>query len=478
MLVMKSRISLSSLLFFFSIVFFSMAAQTEVPSVFGDNMVLQQSSEVSIWGKDYPNASITITCSWGYNTSTVTDESGIWQTSINTPKGSYTPFQLNIEGSSTINISNILIGEVWFCSGQSNMEMPMKGLGGSKVENAEKYVSESNNSTIRLFNNPMSASVLPSFKTQGVWAESNVESVKNFSAIGYMFASKLEEDLKVPIGIIESAWGGTKIEPWIPKTILQDYDEIRFSTELDQDQNKQKKPTFLYNSMVHPFKDFTVRGILWYQGESNRNDPDHYEKYLRDLIISWRSQWNDQDLPVYLVQIAPYAYEKHRKTPSINASLIREAQFNVTQNIKNTGLVVTTDAGDCQDIHPSKKEVVAQRLVNWALALQYSRSNINYRSPQFQTFTVDKDQIMVSFDFYNGDHFLKTPQSDGFYIAGSDKVFHPAQVALGENNRNLKLYSPKVSGPVAVRYGYEDCFISVPLTLSGLPVTPFRTDDW
>ncbi|MFQ3172963.1 MAG: sialate O-acetylesterase [Polaribacter sp.] len=206
-----------------------------------------------------------------------------------------------------------------------------------------------NNKNIRLFNNPRSASISPKFNVKGKWVESNEESANLFSAIGYVFGPKLFENLNVPIGIIESSWGGTRIECWIPSEDLIKYDNIKFSQTLPKEQNKQKKPTFLYNAMIHPFQDYKIKGILWCQGESNRMQPNTYKSYMKDLIDSWRNQWNNKKLPFYFVQIAPFNYFKNKKASNMGADLIREAQLKISQEIQNTGLVVTTDAGDCND---------------------------------------------------------------------------------------------------------------------------------
>lgn len=455
-----------------------LGAQIELPAFFGNNMVLQQNEKVSIWGIDTPNTNITIVSSWGNKAQTISDSNGLWLTTIKTKEGSFQPENLLIKGSNTKEISNILIGEVWLCSGQSNMEMPLKGLRKSKVLNAEKYLKIANNSNIRLFNNDRTASVSPSFNVNGKWVISDVLSAKMFSAIGYIFGAKLCETLNVPIGIIESSWGGTRIESWIPKEVLVKYKDIKFLNHLPEEQNKQKKPSFLYNAMIHPFQNFNIKGVLWYQGESNRSKPEPYYNYMKDLIGSWRRQWQNKKLPFYFVQIAPYDYNKYKKSAGIQANLIREAQSNIAQNIKNTGIVITTDAGDCKDIHPSKKEIIAERLSNIALSEQYDYKDLIYRSPEFESMSLKNNQAILSFKFHKNDFFIKNQNISGFAIASSDKIFYPAQVRLGQDKKSVILYSDKVKKPVAIRYGFEDCFENSLKTNSGLPVSVFRTDNW
>lgn len=466
----------SKLIFFIMCLFsITLNSQIELPAFFGNNMVLQQNENVSIWGKDIPKTSIKISSSWGSKTSVVSDSKGYWFSTIQTSQGSFEKQTLRIEGSNAVVLTNVLIGEVWLCSGQSNMEMPIKGFDKSKVLNANKYLEISNNKNIRLFNNPRTASVSPNFSVKGNWVVSNLESVKSFSAIGYIFGTKLFENLCVPIGIIESSWGGTKIESWIPKESLLKYKNIKIPSSLSKEQNKQKQPTFLYNAMIYPFQDFKIKGILWYQGESNRFQPTTYKNYMKDLIASWRKQWKDENLPFYFVQIAPFNYVKNKNAPVLGANLIREAQLKVFQETNNTGLVVTTDAGDCNDIHPPKKEIIAKRLANWALTKQYNFKNLNYRSAEFKSMSIKNSQIHLVFNFFNKDFFVESNNVKGFYIAGENKVYYPAQVTFSKDKKSITLHNKTVKKPISVRYGFENCFESNLKTKSGLPISIFRT---
>ncbi len=456
----------------------SLQAQTKLPSVFGDNMVLQQKEKVSIWGKDIPNTQIIITTSWGSKATVNVDVKGFWKTKIKTKKASFNPENITILGSKTITLKNILIGEVWLCSGQSNMDMPMNGLRQSKVLNAEIFLEKAKNKNIRLFNNSKAASTMPDFETGGKWTMSNRTSAQQFSAIGFIFAQQLYEKLNVPIGIIETAWGGTRIESWLPKEYLLKYKDVIIPKKLPETQKKQKKPSFLYNAMIHPFQDFKIKGVLWYQGESNRTKPKPYYNLMSDLIQSWRTQWNNKNLPFYFVQIAPYNYVKHKRGKRNYANFIREAQLKVSKTIKNTGLVATTDLGDCNDIHPSKKGEVAKRLASWALAKHYGFRKLNYKSATFKSMKIQDNKIKLDFEFCNRDFFLDSKNVNGFTIAGADKVFFPAKVTVNKNNKSLILHHPKIEKPVAVRYGFEDCFESNLQTKSKLPIAVFRTDSW
>jgi len=466
--------------FFFCIVLITVSfqSQTKLPPFFGDNMVLQQKEKVGIWGNDVPKSKINITTSWGEKKIVITSSTGNWKTSIQTKKASFTPETIKIQGSTTVTLKNVLIGEVWFCSGQSNMEMPLGGLRKSKVLNAQKYIDIANNKNIRLFNTPRIASVLPSSSVKGKWEISNIEAAKKISAIGYIFAVELYQKLNVPIGIIEASWGGTRIESWIPKGVLEKYDRIHFFEKLPREEKKQKKPSFLYNGMIHPFQNYTIKGVLWYQGESNRTQPKPYKNYMKDLIFSWRSQWKNDKLPFYVVQIAPYDYTKYKRGTIFRPNLIREAQLQIAQEIKNTGIVVTTDVGDCNDIHPSKKEIVAKRLSNWALSNQYKFKKRSFRGAELKSFKIKDRKLNLQFQFYNKDYFLQTKNVKGFTIAGVDKVFYPADVIIDKKGKHIILSNENVKKPVAMRYGFEACFESNLQTKSGLPIAVFRTDRW
>ena len=466
--------------FLFSLVLFtfSLQSQTKLPAFFADHMVLQQKEKVVIWGNDTPNTLITISTSWGSKAKAITNKNGNWKTVIKTKKASFTAEKILIKGTSSITLKNILIGEVWFCSGQSNMEMPLNGFRKSKVLNAQKYLEIANNKNIRLFNVPRTASVLPNDDVNANWQKSTENTAKKFSAIGYIFAVELYKKLNVPVGIIEASWGGTRIESWIPKKELLKYKDVKFFNTLPSEEKKQKKPSFLYNAMIHPFQNFTVKGFLWYQGESNRTQPNSYKNYMKELIYTWRKQWADNNLPFYFVQIAPFNYTKYKKGTSRRPNLIREAQLEIAQEIKNTGLVVTTDAGDCNDIHPSKKEIIAKRLSNWALANQYHFKEISFKSGELESYKINNNKVNLKFHFYNNDYFINTKNVKGFTIAGSDKVFYPANVVFHENGKEITLSNKNVKIPVAVRYGFEACFKSNLKTKSGLPISTFRTDYW
>ncbi|KPM30786.1 Sialate O-acetylesterase [Croceitalea dokdonensis DOKDO 023] len=465
--------------FFFGM--YSSVAQVRLPSFFSEDMVLQQQDSVPIWGWDMPNTKLNISTSWGEKVHTETNETGKWKVLLPTPKASFTVHDIVIKGSTSIALKNVLIGEVWFCSGQSNMEMPMKGLGNSPVENASAFLKQATNPHIRLFNTERAGSLKPNNNVMGRWAEADSTSVSNFSAIGYLFGKKLFQKLNVPIGIIEAAWGGTRIEAWLPKKVAEQDDNISLPDALPEEANKRKLPTLIYNGMVHPFQDLTIRGVLWYQGETNRTNPEPYKRYLHYLVKAWRSQWQNHELPFYMVQIAPYAYEKYRNTEAIKAALIREAQLLASQEIPHTGLVVTSDVGHCSDIHPPKKEPIAERLSFWALHHQYGYKDVTYASPVLGSQKTHGEKMELYFKFpLNGTDAQVTSFGKslmGFEIAGADKVFYQAKAQVSKEGF-VTVSSTKVVKPIAVRYGFVDCFQGNLYGISKLPVSPFRTDSW
>lgn len=465
----------------FLVISLTSVSQTTLPSCFSDNMVLQQQENVAIWGLDKPETTIAIESSWGASTKTITAADGTWLTTLKTNKASFDRQSLVITGTSKISLNNVLIGEVWFCSGQSNMEMALKGSNNSRIINAENYIKIADNPNIRLFNNAKTSSLTPSFDVNGTWMESDIKSAEMFSAIGYMFGAKLLEAIKVPIGIIESSWGGTRIESWLPKDNLSKYPEIKIPTVLPEELNKQKLPSALYNAMIFPFKNYTVKGFLWYQGEGNVNNPIPYKDYTHDLVNSWRAQWNNKKLPFYFVQITPYAYNKHRKSKILNADLLREAQVKATQEILNTGIVITNDVGNCNNIHPLEKEIIAERLANYALSLQYNFKGIEYKSPEYNAMKIDGDKICLYFNFFNKNKEDKGFKTDldikDFMIAGEDKKFYPAQITVNKN-QTITVFTNEVKNPVAVRYGFDDCFKGSLFSKNGLPVSVFKTDNW
>lgn len=321
-------------------------AQTTVGTVFGDGVVLQQQKDIYLWGTDNVDAKIHVVSSWGETSQTTTSTNGKWKLQLSTPVAGG-PHSITIKGSSTIIINDVLIGEVWICSGQSNMQLPLKGgLDGNFIEGGLDAIVNSKNDRIRFFNVKQNTSLKPLDNLKGKWEKAAPSTAGSFSAVGYFFAQQLEKVLDIPIGIVVAAWGSSTAEAWSDVKTLHDLG-ITIPNEIAE--MPQKTPTVLYNAMMHPLIGYGIKGVLWYQGEANRRNANEYEKIVNAMVSSWREQWDIGDFPFYYAQIAPFNYGKN------NAAFLREAQLKSSQSLQNAEMVVTLDIGDCTQIHPSKK---------------------------------------------------------------------------------------------------------------------------
>lgn len=367
----------------------------------------------------------------------------------------------------------MLIGEVWFCSGQSNMEIPFKGYTNQPVVGSNVTILNSANDKIRFLNTPRSLSITPLYDVKGEWKSASPFTTGNFSATAYYFGKKIQTVLGVPIGIIQSAWGASSIESWMDVQTLAPFNNKRIPDTIPKNE-PQKVPTIMYNSMLHPYIGFTIKGVLWYQGKSNRENANEYRSLFTSMIHSWRKQWQQGDFPFYFVQIAPFEPGK------VNAAFLREAQLQTMLSVKNTGMAVTMDIGEQNVIHPSQKETVGNRLAYWALEKDYSIKGITYSGPvckQMQKTTDDK--IILSFD--NCDQGLSSfgkPLFD-FEIAGEDKLFYPAEAKINNDKiGTIIVWNTTVKKPVAVRYAFKNWASGSLFNTQGLPASSFRTDDW
>lgn len=445
-------------------------AQTQMPGFFSNNMVLQQKEEVSIWGQDLPSTTITLSGSWGEKVTTQSGESGKWKAQLTTPEAGG-PYTLEVTGSRKIILSNVMIGEVWLCSGQSNMQMPVKGFINQPVNNSNQAISKSKNHQIRLFNAQRNASLQQLKDVGGQWTLANPSTVKNFSATAYFFGRKLEQILDVPVGLIHTSWGGSRIEAWMDARTLSDFPSAEIPERVPR-LKKQKKPTLLYNAMLHPFVGYTMKGVIWYQGESNHAEPLKYKKLFPAMIRSWRDQWQQGKFPFYFVQIAPFNYKK------VNSAFLREAQLHTMQTTENTGMAVTMDIAQCNRIHPREKEKVGERLAYWALSKSYAMEGIACSGPVYRDMEqTDERKIKLTFDHATNGLSGFGKKITGFEIAGKDSVFHPARARINRD-KTVSLWSKQVEYPVAVRYGFKNCPEATLFNVSGLPASSFRTDNW
>ena len=451
-------LSIIVFLFFAKISF----ANIILPSVFSDHMVLQQNDEVKFWGWAIPNEEVIISPSWSQDVyKAKTSNQGTWSTTIKTP--SYGgPFTISIKGYNEIVLNDILIGEVWLCSGQSNMEMSASW----GIKNMDE-IEKANNPNIRFFTLPKISSKTPQDNVPANWEISTPETTKNSSAAAYFFAKRLQEDLKdVPIGLIVSAWGGTPAEIWMPKeTIIKDSILNEASNNLKPVPWGPTEPAKAFNAMINPLVGYKITGVLWYQGEANVGS-NVYDKTLSALITSWRSIWHN-NFPFYYVQIAPYQYGDDH----FGGVEVRNAQRKVLALSKNTGMVVIDDVSTIEDIHPKDKKTVGVRLANLALKNHYKSFNGVVNGPLFKSVSFENGSAQVVFD--NSDGLYIKDNHSLFEIAGEDKVFYTAKAKI--KNEAIILSSKKVKNPKYVRFAWKNTAQSNVFNKANLPASTFTT---
>ena len=455
-------------------------AKIILPSFFSDNMVLQQKTEAAIWGWAKANSTVQLTSSWNKKKYTVqSDQAGKWKLKISTPAGGG-PYELTISDGEAITIHNILIGEVWFCSGQSNMEMPMKGYRDQPIKGSNDAIFNSTNDWIRVYNVPRAVEKFLKDTTKtSFWKSASPENISNFSATAYFFARILQQQLKVPVALINDSYGGTPAEAFMSIEALKAFPEIKIHTATDTFRLTNRSPTALYNGMIHPIAGYTIKGCLWYQGEANYDRPDQYEKLFPAMVAQWRNEWQQGDFPFYFAQIAPFNYASFsaaNRPEKMNSAYMRDAQRKSLNAIPQSGMVVLMDNGEENSIHPADKETVGKRFAYLALADAYQLKGFAYQSPSYDSLLVTGNIATVKFkNAPNGLTSYGKPLSQ-FEIAGADKVFRPATATI--RNGTIILSSPLVPAPVAVRYAFKDFVIGELFSTEGFPVSSFRTDGW
>lgn len=445
-------------------------AEVKLPSVIGDNMVLQRDKPLPIWGWDEPGTEVTVSIGDAQGTAKA-DEEGRWLVKLPAMDAGG-PHTLKIDGSSDVAVKNILIGEVWLCSGQSNMEWTV-----SSSNNPQEEIAAADHPRIRHIKIPHVPAAEPQsdVPSEG-WKICTPQTVGSFTAVGYFFGRHLEQELDVPIGLIGSNWGGTRIEPWTPPVGFKEVKVAGVSDKLDSfpakngDKINHQSPLALYNGMIHPLLPYAIRGAIWYQGESNNGEGMLYHEKMKALIAGWRSVWNDKDLPFYFVQLAPYNYGGD---PTRLAG-IWEAQ-TATLAVPNTGMAVTVDIGNAKDIHPRNKQDVGKRLALWALAKTYGHDELVYSGPLYKTAKVEGDKIRVAFD-HVGDGLVSRDGEalSNFTIAGKNGEFVEAKAEI--DGDTVIVSAESVNDPVAVRFGWHQSAEPNLSNKEGLPASPFRTD--
>ena len=480
-------------------------AELKMSSVFGDHMVLQQKQPIRIWGWTKPSQAVSISFV-GQTVKTSADENGRFEADLAAVDAGG-PHELTVEADETRTFKDVLVGEVWLCSGQSNMQWAVQSANDPDLESLTAKFPN-----LRLITVPQVGTQEPQNDFDGAWEPCTPESVKQFSAVGYFFGRQLHQTLDVPVGLIDNAWGGSACEAWVRRDLLQDkelyaplldrwkqiettYDHdaavAEYKAKLEEWQKTKKgrqpraprnqlagqhRPANLYNGVLKPILGYTIKGSVWYQGETNAGRAYQYRDLFPLMIESWRDEWRQGDFSFYWVQLADFMAEKPEPAGSGWAEL-REAQTMTMSKLANTGEAVIIDLGEAADIHPKNKQDVAKRLARWALAKDYG-VDIVYRSPIYKSMQVKGGKILVDFDHVGGglDTF-DVREPIGFAIAGEDQVFVNATAKIVDRD-TIEVSASSVSAPVAVRYAWADNPVCNVQNREGLPVTPFRSDDW
>lgn len=475
MRILNPKLSLFLLL---AIITLPAFAEVKLPAFFSDGMVLQQQTSANLWGIATPKKKITVTTGWDQKQYTVTaDASGKWKLIVTTPVAGG-PYEITFNDGQETTLKDILVGELWICSGQSNMEMPMKGYKNQPIDNSNMDVLKSRNPNLRLFTVKRTSTLKPQTDVVGEWKEAIPENVYEFSATAYYFGRLVQEITEVPVGLILAAWGGSAAEAWMTEDWLKAFPDAKIPRTDEDIKSKNRTPTVLYNGMLHPLIGISMRGVIWYQGEDNYNRSHTYADMFTTLINGWRLEWKQGDFPFYYCQIAPYDYgiiTEPGKEP-INSAYLREAQAQVEHRVTNSGMAVLLDAGMEKGIHPSNKRAAGERLAFLALSKTYGIKGISGDSPYYKSMEIQGDTAIVSFErapmWITAENF----ESKNFKIAGEDKVFYPAKAWISRSKVYVK--SEEVKKPVAVRYGFENYVKGDLFGCNGLPVSSFRTDNW
>jgi sialate O-acetylesterase len=487
-------------------------ADVKLPAIFGSHMVLQRDQKDKVWGWAAPDEAVTVEIA-GQSKSATAGPDGAWQVVLD-PMPAGGPHTMTVRGKNTVPFEDVLVGEVWICSGQSNMQF---GLGNSYE--GDLAIIGANHPGIRLITVPNVGTQEPQKDFRGKWTACEPKTVGGFSAAGYFFGRQLHETLGVPVGLINDSWGGSACEAWVRRDILaadpkyapllQRWEQLekdypRAKAEFDAKQPERRdaaakakaegkaaprrvpspdeqmrgnaRPGNIYNGVLKPTIGYGIRGAIWYQGESNAGRAYQYRDLFPLMIKSWRDEWGQGDFPFYWVQLADFLAEKPEPAPSSWAEL-REAQTMTMSRLPNTGEAVIIDIGEGRDIHPRNKLTVGLRLARWALARDYG-VHVAYQSPTYKSMEKHGNKVVLTFDHVgSGLHSFDVDEARGFAVAGSDQRFSWAKARV-TGPKTVEVWSDKVAGPVAVRYAWADNPVCNLYGSEGLPVTPFRTDDW
>ncbi|MBP6977869.1 MAG: sialate O-acetylesterase [Bacteroidales bacterium] len=459
------------------------AQQLQLGAPFSNNMVLQQKTSNPVWGWDKPGTDITITVSWnGQSYEATTGADGRWTIPVETPEAGG-PYTVAIKSSQAIVLENVMIGEVWLASGQSNMSMPLKGYYCQPVRGSNEAILGSTHRTIHFINVPPLAAYRPLEQIKAGWVAASPGTAGECSAVAWFFAASLQEQLgNVPVGIINASFGGSNVEAWMPPSACRQFTDIQVPPASDDTSSWiNNVPTVLYNGMIHPLVGYTIKGMIWYQGESNIFNVPRYAPSVAAMVSTWRQEWNLGNFPFYFAQIAPYDYTQWNfftpQWPEISAYQ-REAQLQSQKIIPNSAMAVLLDIGEEYQIHPPQKREVGERLAFLALAKTYGCMGFEYESPEYDSLEIKEDRAILYFSKqYNGLTSYEKPL-ELFEIAGENKVFVKANAIIDGEKGTVVVSSHLVNEPKAVRYAFRNYVRAELFGVGGLPVSSFRTDTW
>jgi sialate O-acetylesterase len=474
------KVSLIILIATFNLLFVqSIRAEVKLPAIVSSNMVLQRNTTITLWGWADAKEKITINASWLNEPLNIeADKAGNWEIEVKTTNSKVSQTIKIISKESDILLENILFGEVWLCSGQSNMGQSIRGNIGQPTFGSAMAIAKANNPNLRLFtvNRFGSKTPLQHIEKYTSWQQASSYNVPEFSAVAYFFGQQLQEILDVPVGLIHTSWGGSTIQAWMSKDVMEDFKKINLD-DVDITKNTNYIPTALFNSMINPLTKYTLKGALWYQGESNRTGSEKYKELFPAMVKDWRKRWGIGDFPFYYVQLAPFTYKNNNAFQTTdNSAFMREAQLQCLDLIPNSGIAITMDIGEADYIHPPKKKEVADRLLFNALHQTYGYKTVDFAAPIFNSQEIKEGGILLKFK--NAERGLYThDQLEGFEIAGEDRVFHPANAKI-VNHRVVFVISDDVPNPIAVRYAWRNWVVGTLFDVSLLPASSFRTDNW
>jgi len=455
------------LLSFLSFNRFSLFANVRLPAIIGSHMVLQQKTAVTIWGWCDAGEKIKLKAGWDTTTYTVTGSSSAkWSIEIETPVAGG-PYQLTINGSNQIVLEDVMVGEVWICSGQSNMEMSVNwGLP------YQDEVTNAIDKNIRFFHIPRTTADYPQEDVKAEWMVCTPAEMKRFSAAGYFFGKTLREKLNVPVGLINASWGGTPAETWTPVEWINNNPTLKAAAaKLTPANGWPVIPAATYNGMIYPLSKYAIAGTIWYQGEANVNTASSYSELFSTMIMAWRKVWKI-DFPFYYVEVAPFAGYGDNSS----SAFLREAQTK-TLATPLTGMIVVTDLVDnINDIHPKMKKEVGLRLANYALSETYGKKDIAHKSPFYKNMKIEKDKIRIYFENNDNGLMSKGDTLKELFISGDDQNFIPAHGKIDGNS--IVVWNGEIKKPAAVRFAFRNGATPNLFNKEGLPVNPFRTDDW